>query len=102
MCKYCEDIEAIWLKKRNIFVGTIGEYDEDKGKRLAAIFDVEGDNFFKMKPYLSVAVNEEKNDWFDVRINYCPFCGRKLKRKSLTNVIKAIIEYKQYKKEQNK
>ncbi len=96
MCKYCEKMEGIWLKKKNIYYKTIGEYTGDE-KVLAAIMDLETKSFFKNESYLTVDVNynkEKRGNWLDVKINYCPFCGKSLKRKTLSNTIKAIIEYK--------
>lgn len=96
MCKYCEEMEGIWLRKKNIYYKTIGEYTGDE-KVLAAIIDRGTKSFFKNESYLTVDVDynkKEKGNWFDVKINYCPFCGKNLKRKTLSNSIKAIIEYK--------
>lgn len=98
MCKYCEETEAIWFKKKNIYKGTVGEYEEGK-EILGGIFDMENDNFFKSKTYLSIST--DKKEWLDIRIKYCPFCGKKLTRKSLSNTIKAIIDYKYNKKHDN-
>lgn len=101
MCKYCEEGNAIWFRKKNFFSQST-EYFENEGKRLGCIFDDSNeDSFFKNKAYLSVATNIEQEDWYDIRINYCPFCGKKLKYKSISNIIKTIIDYK-YKKKYEK
>lgn len=106
MCKYCEESNAIWLRKKNIYYGSNEEYF-GKGKILSAIFDFENKSFFKGKYYLSVDIASNNNDkkqqgdWFDIRINYCPMCGRNLKRKTLSNTIRAIINYYYDKKHEN-
>lgn len=99
MCKYCEKTEAIWFRKKNIYYRTIGEYDGED-KKLGAIMDFDTVDFFKNNPYLSIDVNYDetkkdyKGNWFDVNINYCPFCGRNLKRKTLSQTIRAIMDYR--------
>lgn len=93
MCKYCEENNAIWFKKRS-FYDQNSEYFENEGKRLACIYDVENKSFFKNRTYLDVATNAEQEDCYQIKINYCPFCGKNLKRKTISGVIKAIIDYK--------
>lgn len=92
MCKYCDEnkMEAIWFKKKNIYKGSIGEYEENE-KMLGAIFDFESEDFFRKEPYLSI--EKEKGEWFEIYIKYCPFCGKKLKRKTLSGTIRMIISY---------
>ena len=97
MCKYCEENTAIWFKKRSIYdEGT--EYFENEPKRLACIYDVRNKSFFKNRTYLEVATNAEQEDCYHIRINYHSFCGKNLKHKTISNIIKAIIDYKYEKK----
>ena len=100
MCKYCERRNAIWFKDSH--VDDEGVFGKTYEKKLAYIEDMESEDFFKNKSYLEINVDYEENDknkriygkWFCAEINYCPMCGRNLKRKTLSNTIKAIIQYK--------
>ena len=90
MCKHCDnifdkskDIIGFYFEKDKMFKGVTDDYPEYK--RLAAIMDLTRDEtiYVNLGPVLTVTAmpNGTENDWIDLPINYCPICGKQLRKK---------------------
>ena len=79
MCEYCK---ICYDKKIN---STEVLYFEQEGlsPRAVAIFNIKSKG-----AVLSLLKEKSYYDWLDLQINYCPMCGKKLRKRKLWKKIK--------------
>lgn len=91
MCKYCDnvfdgdkDLSALWFKRKGpIFKNTIDMWQNKNKKQLGVIINLKSDCKHSDKgPVLSIKGRNKRNDWdwLDLNINYCPICGKQLRK----------------------
>ena len=68
MCKYCDD-ENTWTIL----------FRKGKEKIIGCIFNL---RYYDIGPVLGIKGKDkdDPNDWYDFRINYCPRCGKQLRK----------------------
>ena len=81
MCKYCENIEEAEDRKLTkditIDLGVLGKITSD-----LYMWRSVGDDYDEYGLCHSVGSEYLDYEYESVRINYCPFCGRKLSKES--------------------
>ena len=88
MCEYCEvcfndnaELKPFYFERTGPFYS---EQEKNEEKILGTIMNLTnvgyGDNLCNIGPTISIKGFKENDeiDWFDLKINYCPMCGRKL------------------------
>lgn len=92
MCKYCDNIfdenvelEPLYFKRTGPdFKNRIDKWKNKNKKQLGIILKIRSNcEYLEKEAILSIKGKNEKNylDWLDLKINYCPICGKQLREK---------------------
>ena len=95
MCKYCnnvfdekENIYILFFKRFGpVFKNRIDKWKNKNKKQIAIIINEKSNcNHLNKGPVLSIKGKNKNNslDWFDLKINYCPVCGKQLREKIIS------------------
>ena len=91
MCKYCEevfdeekDLQALWFERKGpIFKNKFDSIINKNEKKLGVIMMMRSNcSELNIGPVLSIKGRHKNNehDWLDLEINYCPMCGKQLRK----------------------
>lgn len=92
MCNYCEqvfnedaELKALWFKREGtMFKNKMDCIKNKNAKKIGMIISVRSNcSCNNIGPVISIKGKDKNNefDWLDLKINYCPMCGKQLREK---------------------
>lgn len=92
MCKYCEKKEdeyfgfPIYFLKKGMFISK-----EKQDKKVSVITNLKEDiNGFVLNKGWVIMIKgpneKDVTDWYDLKINYCPICGKQLRENPILDI----------------